>query len=295
MAVDLRVPQVEGAGVAEWTETCRGTVAPWECDITEHFTIAYYADRIDQASTTLADLLGLLEPARTGIFPRRFTLRFVRELRAGASFHIESAAIALDPALRLGHRFVDSANGETVTWVEEVWETARLSDAQRKSLAEAVVDWEGPQTEERRDPASTAGSIATARGRVRPSDLDEFGRFSLAAFVHRFTDAVIQASAAIGMTSEYMKTERRGYSTFELALRISAVPCPGDRYVIETGIAHLGNSSIRFLHRMLDPRRGHEFARLGQFGVQLDLDARRPAPLPSAMRTAAARLLLPVD
>src|ERR1700759_4137379 len=101
--------------MAEWAETFRGTVAPWECDITEHFTIAYYADRIDQASTTLSDLLGLSEPVSAGVFPRRLTLRFVRELRVGASFHVESAPIGLDTALRFGHRFVDSANGEMVT------------------------------------------------------------------------------------------------------------------------------------------------------------------------------------
>ncbi|MBV8119363.1 MAG: hypothetical protein JO081_05420 [Alphaproteobacteria bacterium] len=280
--------------MAEWTETFRGSVAPWECDITEHFTIAYYADRIDQASITLADLLGLSEPVNTGVFPRRFTLRFMRELRAGASFHIESAPIGIEPALRLGHRVVDSANGETITWVEEAWETAQLPDAQRKSLSDAVMIWEGPEIEQRPNPISTAGAIATARGRVRPSDLDEFGRFSLAAFVHRFTDAVIQVSAAIGMTGDYMKTERRGYSTFELALRIAGVPRVGGRYLIETGIVHLGSSSIRLLHRMTDPRSGHEFARLSQFGVQLDLDARRPAPLPPPMRAAAARLVLPV-
>ena len=93
--------------MAAWIETFRGSVAPWECDITEHFTIAYYADRIDQSSTTLADHLGLIEQARAGVFPRRLTLRFLHELRAGASFHIESAAVGLDPALRLGHRIVD--------------------------------------------------------------------------------------------------------------------------------------------------------------------------------------------
>ena len=37
-----------------------------------------------------------------------------------------------------------------------------------------------------------------------------------------------------------------------------------------------------------------EFARLGQFGVQLDLDTRRPAALPEALRSAATRLLVPV-
>lgn len=279
--------------MAEWAETFRGTVAPWECDVTEHFTIAYYADRIDQASTTLSDLLGLSDPVSTGVFPRRFTLRFVRELRVGASFHVESAPIGLDPALRFGHRFVDSANGEIVTWVEELWETVRLPDAERKSVGETVAMWGGPETETRADPASTEGSIATARGRVRSSDLDEFGRFTLAAFVHRFTDANIQSVAAIGMTSDYIKSERRGYSTFELALRIAAAPRLGDHYLIETGIARLGNSSIRFFHRMSDLRSGQEFARLGQFGVQLDLDARRPAPLSDAIRTAATRLLLP--
>jgi acyl-CoA thioesterase FadM len=279
--------------VAEWIETFRGSVAPWECDTTEHFTIAYYLDRLDQASTAVAERLGLSEHLAAGVLPRRFNLRFTRELRAGASFHVESAAIGLDPELRLGHRFLDSAGREAVTWVEEVWEAARLSDAAHDAVAQLAAVWEGPPIEPRPEPKSTAGSVPTARGRVKPADLDEFGRFSLAAFVHRFTDAVIQASAAIGMTGDYTKTERRGYSTFELALRISSMPRLGEPFLVETGIAHLGSSSIRFLHRMSDPRSGVEFARLGQFGVQLDLDARRPAPLPPEIRIAAARLLLP--
>jgi acyl-CoA thioesterase FadM len=179
-----------------------------------------------------------------------------------------------------------------VAWIEEAWEAVRLPDATRSRLNHRVAVWGGPETERRPDPASTKGAIATARGRVRPADLDEFGRFALAAFIHRFTDALIQLAAVIGMTSDYMRDERRGYSTFELALRVASSPRLGDRYLIKTGIAHLGNSSLRLLHRMTDPRSGHEFARLSQFGVQLDLEARRPAPLPDAMRTAATPLLL---
>ena len=64
--------------------------------------------------------------------------------------------------------------------------------------------------------------------------------------------------------------------------------------MVETGIVHLGNSSIRFLHRMIDPTDGSELALLSQFGVQLDLDTRRPALLPEPLRTAAARLVVPV-
>ena len=281
--------------MTEWIETFRGTVAPWECDLTEHFTVAYYLDRIDQAAASIAEILEVGDTLRTGGFARRLSLRFTRELRAGDSFHIESAALGLEATLRLGHRIVDSANGEFVTWIEEEWElpAGSLSQARRGAIAQRLAAWEGPAIERRPEPPAMTGAIASARGLVKPADLDEFGRFAVAAFVHRFTDALLQATAAIGMTSEYQKAQRRGFSTFELALRIIHAPRLGEPYLVETGIAHLGASSVRLLHRMSDPRTGYEFARLGQYGVQLDLDARRPAPLPEEIRARAAALLLP--
>src|SRR5215470_16605837 len=103
-----------------WTETWRGIVAPWECDITEHFTIAYYFDRLADAAAMMAGSLGLDGLPRSP--GRRFDVRFVRELRAGASFHILSALIALDEtSLRLGHQFIDSASGDVTAWVEEAF------------------------------------------------------------------------------------------------------------------------------------------------------------------------------
>jgi acyl-CoA thioesterase FadM len=65
-------------------------------------------------------------------------------------------------------------------------------------------------------------------------------------------------------------------------------------YVIETGIAHLGNSSLRTIHRMTDPRTGTEIARLSQYGVNLDLDARRPARWPDEVRGRAEGLVVAV-
>jgi len=37
--------------MSNWTETHRGAVPPWQCDVTEHFTIAYYFDRVEEALT----------------------------------------------------------------------------------------------------------------------------------------------------------------------------------------------------------------------------------------------------
>jgi len=279
-----------------WSETYRGTVPPWECDVTEHFTIAYYFDRLDEAERNLAEILGLGELLRGGGFARHLDVRFVRELRAASSFHIESAALAVDEGLRLGHRFVDSANGETVTWIAESWELPEgaLSLEQQRTIAGRLAVWEGPAAEERSEPASNAGLYPTARGRVKPGDLDAEGRFGLAAIVHRLTDSCLQAAAAIGMDAAFLDANRRGFSTFELGLRISGALALDDPYLVESAIAHLGNSSLRMIHLMSNPRSGEEVARLGQYGVNLDLDARRPARWPDDIRARAEALVVPM-
>jgi acyl-CoA thioesterase FadM len=277
-----------------WTETWRGIVAPWECDITEHFTIAFYFDRLGDATSSIAASLGLDGSPQPPAW--RFDVRFARELRAGASFHILSAPLAFaDGILGLGHQLVDSGDGAVTTWVMETRDivSASLPPATREAIGNRLVSWPGPAVEPRPDPGSLAGFIPTGRDRVKPADLDPDGNFSLAAFVHRFTAGCVQGLAAIGATADYMHTERKGFSTFELTLQISALPHLGSPILVETGIVHLGSSSIRFMHRMCDPADGREFARFGQFGVQLDLDTRRPAALPEPLRKAATRLLLP--
>jgi acyl-CoA thioesterase FadM len=272
--------------MAGWIETCRSIVAPWECDTTEHFTIAYYFDRLADASATISERLGLRDPASAA--SRRLDVKFARELRAGASFHILSAPIGLDQhSLRLGHQVVDSADGEVTAWAVET-----LADTEPAIPCE-VLPWTGPAIEQRPEPTTLEGFIPTARDRVKPTDLGADGNFTLAAFVHRFTAGCIQGLAAIGATTPYMEAERRGYSTFELVLSVGGLPRLGDAVVVETGIVHLGTSSLRFVHRICASRTGAELARLSQFGVQLDLDARRPAPFPETLRSAAARLLVP--
>jgi len=267
-----------------WLETYRGSVPPWQCDVTEHFTIAYYFDRLEEAQANLADALGVGPLPLSG----RIDARFTRELREGASFHIESALLGTDNGLRLGHRVIDSANGEPVTWFDEHWNTPQLAIAAQPAV------WNGPTTEQRPEPSTTEGFIPTARGRVKRSDINAGGDFSLSAIVHRFSDASNQLGAALGMTAAMAQQERRGFSTFELILHLSRSLPLDAPYLVETGIAHLGNSSMRVIHRMTDPLTGAEVAQISQYGVNLDLDARRPARWPEQVRSRAEALVVPV-
>ncbi|MEI7714227.1 MAG: acyl-[acyl-carrier-protein] thioesterase [Rhodospirillales bacterium] len=276
--------------MTNWIETYRGAVPPWQCDTTEHFTVAYYADRLEEAETSLAEAIGLGEAHRVGGYVRRIDLRYARELRAGAAFHVLSAPLGTDgTSLRLGHRFIDSGSGETVTWVDEHWE---IPVALREQCSGNLAVWEGPIAEQRADPVSDTGFVRTAGGRVKPADLDATGHFSLSGMVHRFSSANAHAAVAMGMDTAYMQRNRRGFSTFEMALKISGVLRLDEPYTVETGIAHLGNSSLRLVHRMTNTRTGTVVARLGQFGVNLDLDARRPARWTDEVRDKAVALLV---
>ena len=264
--------------MTNWAETYRGAVPPWQCDVTEHFTVAYYFDRLEEAEANLAENLGIAGR------PRQINARFARELRAGASFHIESALLGLsENGVRLGHRVVDSTNGEVVTWFDEAWNRPRAISIPDDRIAE----WNGPAPEERAEPAAAPRFIPTARGRVKTGDVDAAGHFALGGMVHRFSNASGQFGNAIGMDSAFMAKNRRGFSTFELILQLSGALTLDAPYLVETGIALLGNSSLRMIHRMTDARTGAEVARLSQYGVNLDLDARRPARWPDEIRSRA--------
>jgi acyl-CoA thioesterase FadM len=282
--------------MTNWTETYRGAVPPWQCDVTEHFTVGYYFDRLEEADANLADELGLGDLPRRADVSRRIHARFARELRAGASFHVESAALSVDSGLCVGHRLVDSANGEVVTWFQEHWELPALpvTSRQREAIAGRLAVWNGPDEEQRPEPVTTDGFIPTARGRVKPSDVDAAGHFALGAMVLRFSNASGQLGAAVGMDAAFMQQQRRGFSTFELIMLITGVLPLAAPYLVATGIGHLGSSSLRMIHRMTDPRTGAQIARLSQFGVNLDLDARRPVRWPDDVRRRAAALVVPV-
>ena len=159
--------------MAAWIETCRSVVSPWECDVTEHFTIAYYFDRLSDAAVTTAQDQGLRDLVDSA--QRRFDVRFVRELRAGASFHVLSAPIAVDEnSVRFGHQLIDSADGEVTAWVEETLDhpVGLLPRNLREAIGGRLLVWPGPAVERRPEPTTLEQFIPTVRDRIKPMDLE---------------------------------------------------------------------------------------------------------------------------
>jgi acyl-CoA thioester hydrolase len=277
--------------VGDFLETYRGTVFRWEVDHNDHLTVAYYFTRIADAGAAALGALGLsAAAARTG----DCFVRYQRELRVGDIMHVESAVIGVEPdALRLGHKLFDTGADVLCTTVEQRLRLAAPLDAATRRAAEAArADWDGPPRERHPRPAGLDGLRDSARDTVKPAEVDTSGGVALSHYIHRFSAANGHAIAAFGMTPAYMRAERRGFSTFEFQLELGVPLRPGDRVRVQSGVSHVGSSSLRLLHVMTREPGDEVAATLEQAGVHFDQEARRPAPLPEPLRERARTLLV---
>jgi len=289
-----------------WTDTYRGTVFPWETDIVEHLTVAYYFERFADATLNLLAGLGLgadyMRVERRGCVTVDCYVRYMHELRVGDILHISSAVIGVDAdGLRLGHRVFNSDTGVLCATVEQrtvhmelrTRASAPLPAGPRRAAESRQATWDGPAREARwHPPAGSDGFLDSARDTVKPWEMDVFGQSAFPFYIHRFSAGGIQAFAQFGMTPAYMREQRRGMSTFEFQLAFLGELHAGDPVHVKTALLHLGNSSIRVLHRMFNGRTGGLVASLDQFGVHLDVDARRPTAFPDTLRERARAILV---
>ena len=273
-----------------WLETVRGTVHRWQIDTTDHFTVAFYFERLGDAAFGLLDALGL---APAALATADVYVRYQRELRVGDIFHIDSGVIDLgDDTLLVGHKIFDTGDGALTTTVEHRFRGALTADARKKAEAYRVT-WEGPKRETRPQPRGLDGFYDTTRDTIRPWEIDLSGGSALTHYVHRFSAANAHSGTPFGLTPAFYREQRRGFSTFEFHLTFGAPLRAGDLVVVKSAPLHVRNTSLRIFHQMLDARSGARVATLDQLGVLLDLDARRPAPMPDWMKERAKALIAP--
>ena len=267
-----------------YRETYRSQVVAWECDVVEHFTVAYYFEKFERASARFLSDLGLDTAQISSVRHRDFYVRYSRELRAASIFLIRTGIIAhAGNTLHLGHQVVDVLDGEVCTTVEHRLESESLAGLTESSR----VEWDGPERDERKVPGSEAGWFGTGTDFVMPADLDLSGRLGLSSCIHLFSAAGGHLMTRFGWTSKYIDDNHIGFSTFEFQLLMSDTPAAGTPIDVQGRLAHVGRSSVHMVHRIIHPRTGQTYAVLHQLGVQLDKNARRPSAIADHIRDAA--------
>lgn len=292
--------------MSQWIDSYRGSVKAWECDTTEHFTVAYYFDRFADATLRLMEHHGIgltmMREERRGNATVDCFVTYSKELHAGDPFHIESAIVDVDQkGLRAGHKLINSATGELCSTLEqyllhidmEARRAIPFGDELQSRLRSVCADWDGPKREERAQPASDEGFILSHRDTTKPWEIDVVGHVGFQFYVHRFSSAGAQLFAAMGLDSNYQRENRLGFSTFEFQLRFMRELNAGAIVDVKSALVHMGGSSIRVQHRLYNAATNELSAVLDQFGVMLDLDARRPKRVPDEVRERAKAVLVP--
>ncbi len=265
--------------MSEYTETFRGDVATWEVDATEHFTVAYYYEKFEAATWRFLRQAGVDPSAARAT---EALTHYKAELRNRDIYKIDTALISGGETPTIAHKLFNAETGELCTTMQQALTGVSLSGPE--------VAWDGDPREDRPIPGEDAGWVPSLRNIARPNEADWAGNLSLSGYVHRFSTANAFIMAAFGMTPEYMTKTRVGLSTFEFQMMFHSQARPGDMIDIESCVAHLGGSSMRLCHHMRDAETGAEIASLSQFGVQLDLEARRPSRIADDVRARAEAL-----
>ena len=274
-------------------ECYRGGVLIQECDAFGHLNIAYYIERFADAGHELMHRLARDTRWRT----RAMNTRYVAELRAGDPIVIQSGIVTLEAAtLTLGHIATNGLGGPVTTSAEQIIALDAPDGeswaATRAQLEGSIAPWKELPFEPVKLPEK-AGPVPTGLARVKAWQADEEGRLSLFGFVDRFSTANLVNMNAAGMSSTYMRSEKRGFATFETRLELfPPAPAIGESVAMQSGMLNVGNSSVTILHQMYLPDSNRRVARYYQAGVHFDLEARRSAALPESIRDKAREFVI---
>lgn len=274
-------------------ECYRGGVLIQECDAFGHLNIAYYIERFADAGHELMHRLAPGTRWRT----RSMNTRYIAELRAGDPIAIQSGIVALDTAtLKVGHIATNGMGGPVTTSAEQI---IALDAPDGENWAETRMQLEGALAPWKEMPFDSvklpekAGPVSTGLARVKAWQADEEGRLSLFGFIDRFSTANLINMITAGMSSTYMRDQKRGFATFDTRLELfPPAPAVGEMVAMQSGMLNVGNSSVTILHEMRLPHSNRRVARYYQAGVHFDLEARRSAPLPDSIRDKAREFVI---
>lgn len=290
-------------------EVWRGSVDAWECDEMGHLNIRFYLARAWEGLTELFARLGMTDvarPAAAATFQvREHHVRFLREARAGAALHMVAGISALheteaEVAALLLHSGSGAVCAAVTSRVAHV--TARAGkpfpwSSQTRAAAGAVAV-EAPEAARPRGlgPAAPAlsGSLeradalglkVTASGVIGPGDCDAFGRARPEAAMR------LVSSGYPHLFGDFEGEDGRplGGAMLECRLVMAAPGAElGDRMVVRSALAEVGEKVERRIDWLLDPESGRPSAALEAVVASFDLEARKLAPRPPEVR---ARLL----
>ncbi len=133
--------------------------------------------------------------------------------------------------------------------------------------------------------------IETYRGVVYPNQLDHMGHMNVQWYTSKFDEGSWHLFSAVGVTTDYIRTQHRGMAAVEQTTKYIAEVMSGDLLVVKSKVLEIKDKSVRFIHVMYNSETGTEVATSELVGVHLDTKERKACSIPEHIKEKCAALM----
>jgi acyl-CoA thioester hydrolase len=288
----------------------QGSVNTWECDDGGHLNVRFHLERAMSGLAHMANALAMPQAMKAGaagtIMPLELHARFLKEARPGAPLVMHGGVLEIgdaDARVCLDMRHADGAPSSVFTVkIAHVdprvrkpfpWSTrtraaaAQLTCAQPDHAKARSIDLSKTPAEVSLARADALGLARIGAAYVTPDQCDAFGRLRGEHIFGRVSDSVpnILGSWRRAAAQAAGNLEPAG-AVVESRLVFRRWPRAGDLIEIRSGIAEVGDKTLRLVHWLVDPSSGIAWASMEALALTFDT-ATRKAIAPSAEAKAA--------
>ena len=132
--------------------------------------------------------------------------------------------------------------------------------------------------------------LLTYRGTVHAWHCDHMGHMNVMWYVGKFDEATWQLFAAMGLTAEFMRNNKRGMAGVEQRISYKKELFPGDTISIYSRILEMKEKAIHIEHEMLHDASGTIAAAMIVVAVHIDTTRRKAISFPAEVKAKAAAL-----
>jgi acyl-CoA thioester hydrolase len=277
----------------------QGSVNTWECDDGGHLNVRFHLER---AMIGLAHMAHALEmpraftpPAGATLLPLEAHIRFIKEARPGAPLVMHGGVAKIgesDALLCLDMRHADGAPGtcfsikvahvDTRSFRPFPWSERSRAAAKRLHVALPAhakarsIDVGAAPSEASRQAAIAAGAARIGGSLVQPDQCDAFGRLRGEHFAGRISDSVPNLLA---QWRQDAAADNNGAApagaVVEMRLVFRRFPRAGDLIEVHSGIAEVGEKTLRLVHWIVDPESGAAWASMEAVALTFDVATRK--------------------
>src|SRR5262245_66498434 len=135
--------------------------------------------------------------------------------------------------------------------------------------------------------------VETYRGAVYPWHCDHMGHMNVMWYVGKFDEATWNLFAMIGVTSAFLRENRRGMAAVQQDITYKRELVSGDTVTVRSAFLEVREKVAKFVHEMRHGVTGELAAVCVLTGVHTDAQTRKSCPFPGEILARGRSLVRP--